>query len=876
MAKSLVVVESPAKAKTINKYLGKSYKVVASMGHIRDLPKSKLGVDVDEAFKPVYEPIPARKKVIKELRAAAKVATDIYVATDPDREGEAIGWHLAAELGGKKRSVHRLMFNEITKQAIVEALKHPVEIDQRMVDAQQARRVLDRLVGYKLSPLLWDKVRRGLSAGRVQSIALKLVCDREHEIEQFNPEEYWHIFANLIGPVPPEFEAKLQKKNGKTVKVLNEAESKTIVEAVTNESFIVDTVGTKARKKQAAPPYITSKLQQASQMPVKRTMMIAQQLYEGIELPGEDAVGLITYMRTDSTRVSGQALTDVREHIQSAFGEAYLPAKPNIYRAKKGAQDAHEAIRPTSMEYDPDRVKPHLTKEQFYIYRIIWNRFVASQMLPAIFDDTTVDINAGIYTFRIKGSVLKFKGWLSAYSKDVEDNSDSPGDQEGTHEDDEHTKGLLPALNKGDTLSLKATRSEQKFTQPRPRFSEAMLVKELEENGIGRPSTYAAIIGVLQSREYVAKIEGRFKPTRLGRLVTELLLKSFNDILDVEYTKALEESLDKIEGGDADYQGTIASFYKKFEKDLEQAKKAMPNIKVEGLPSDEVCDKCDSPMIKKVGRFGLFLACSSYPDFKLTAVARKYLAERARSGSSMKLGRIGPRQLLALETLAEAKKGLAQSVLLEHAVAGATLRRLVDRGLLQVEGECHNTRELETTEPSQDEEAENCENCGKPMVVKRGRFGQFLACSGYPDCKTTRKIIETKQGLSAAKPDQLLEEKCPKCESQLVIKQGRFGEFTACSSYPTCKYVKLKSTGVSCPKDGGDIVERKTRRNIPFFGCSNYPDCDFTLWKRPLAEACPKCKREYLVEKTTKRHGRQVFCDNDECDYIRSEELAAV
>ena len=803
MAKKLVVVESPAKAKTINKYLGKSYKVVASMGHIRDLPKSKLGVDVDEAFTPVYEAIPARKKVIKELRAAAKVATDIYVATDPDREGEAIGWHLAAELGGKKRSVHRLMFNEITKKAIVDALKHPVEINQRMVDAQQARRVLDRLVGYKLSPLLWDKVRRGLSAGRVQSISLKLVCDREHEIEQFNPEEYWHIFANLIGPVPPEFEAKLQKKNGKTVKVLNETESKTIVEAVTDESFIVDTVGTKARKKQAAPPYITSKLQQASQMPVKRTMMIAQQLYEGIELPGEDAVGLITYMRTDSTRVSDQALTDVREHIQSAFGEAYLPAKPNIYRAKKGAQDAHEAIRPTSMEYDPDRVKPHLTKEQFYIYRIIWNRFVASQMLPAIFDDTTVDINAGIYTFRIKGSVLKFKGWLSAYSKDVEDNSDSPGDQEGTREDDEHTKGLLPALNKGDTLSLKATRSEQKFTQPRPRFSEAMLVKELEENGIGRPSTYAAIIGVLQSREYVAKIEGRFKPTRLGRLVTELLLKSFKDILDVEYTKALEESLDKIEDGDADYQGTIASFYKKFEKDLEQAAKAMPNIKVEGLPSDETCDKCKASMIIKVGRFGMFLACSAYPD-------------------------------------------------------------------------CKNTRELETTEPSQDEEAENCENCGKPMVVKRGRFGQFLACSAYPDCKTTRKIIETKQGLSAAKPDQLLEEKCPKCESQLVIKQGRFGEFTACSSYPTCKFVKLKSTGVSCPKDGGDIVERKTRRNIPFFGCSNYPECDFTLWKRPLAEACPKCKREYVVEKTTKRHGRQVFCDNDECDYIRSEELAAV
>ena len=798
MAKALVVVESPAKAKTINKYLGKDYKVVASMGHIRDLPKSKLGVDVDGGFTPVYDVIPARKKVIKELRDAAKGVDHIYVATDPDREGEAIGWHLAKELGTKKRTVSRLMFNEITRSAVLAALDQSGEIDQRMVDAQQARRVLDRLVGYKLSPLLWDKVRRGLSAGRVQSVALKLVCDREAQIEAFVPEEYWHITARLAGGAPPEFDAKLVKRGKDVIKVGNEKEAKAILATLKSASYAVQSVTTKERKKHAAPPFITSKLQQASRFSVKRTMLIAQQLYEGIELPGEDSVGLITYMRTDSTRVSEQALGEVRDHISGAFGDTYLPEKPNKFRTKKDAQDAHEAIRPTAVANDPESVKAHLTEDQFYLYRLIWSRFLASQMLPATFDDTTLDVSAAEYVLRAKGSVPKFNGWMAVYEQLQKDGQSATTSPEA---EDDGVTGLLPALSEGDALELKKVTPEQKFTQPPPRFSEATLVKELEENGIGRPSTYASIIGVLQVREYAEKVEGRFRPTRLGRLVTDLLAKSFDRIIQVDYTREMEERLDEIEEGKADYEGTLDTFYKAFKDDLAKAAKSMPDIKTKGLPSDETCEKCQSPMIIKVGKFGMFLACSAYPD-------------------------------------------------------------------------CTNTRELDAPEAPTNQEDEACENCGRPMVLKRGRFGQFLACTGYPDCKTTRKLITTAAGVSAAKPDQPLDEKCPKCEANLVVKQGRFGEFTACSTYPKCRYVKLKSVGVSCPNDAGDLVERKSRRGRVFYGCANYPDCDFTLWNKPLQETCPTCKVPFLVEKVTKRHGRQVLCHKEDCDYIRSEELA--
>jgi DNA topoisomerase-1 len=809
MAKALVVVESPAKAKTINKYLGRDYKVVASMGHIRDLPKSKLGVDIDNDFAEHYESIESRKKVIKEIKDAAKDASDIYVATDPDREGEAIGWHLTQELAGKRRKIHRLTFNEITKKAVQDALKHPRAIDERMVAAQRARRVLDRLVGYKISPLLWDKVRRGLSAGRVQSVALKLVCDREAEIEAFVPEEYWNIFARLAGPQPPEFEAKLLKKDGDAIKVANEDQSRSIVEELERANWTVTSVTTKERKRHAAPPFITSKLQQTSRFPVKKTMMIAQQLYEGgIDIPGLTG-GLITYMRTDSVRVADEALAAVRDHIKETFGADYLPEKPNFYRAKSDAQDAHEAIRPTSMEHDPETVKGYLTPDQYSLYRLIWNRFIASQMPPATFDETTVDATAtpsgaSPYVFRVKGSVPKFAGWMATYGLTPGESEEA--DSRKDADDEDGVSGVLPPLAEGDRLELRALRPEQKFTQPPARFSEATLVKELEENGIGRPSTYASIIAVLQDREYVHKLEGRFKPTALGRMIADLLTKSFVDIIDVEYTRSLEDDLDKIEQGQTDYVKTLNGFYKKFKKDLARAGKEMIDLK-KGIEIGEACDKCGMPMLKRVGKFGPFIACSGYPD-------------------------------------------------------------------------CTNTRELETQEPeseSGEEEIEPCENCGKPMAVKRGRFGQFLACTGYPECKTTRKLIATKQGgLRAAKPDQILDELCPRCGANLVIKQGRFGEFTACTKYPECKYIKHKTTGVKCPKDadkGGEVVERKSRRGKIFFGCSNYPDCDFVLWNRPVAETCPKCGTPYLIEKTTKRHGRRILCNNEDCDYSRSEEL---
>src|SRR5687768_2944279 len=424
MAKALVVVESPAKAKTINKYLGRNYKVVASMGHVRDLPKSKLGVDVDDGFEPSYEVIASRKKVLKELKDAAKEATEIFVATDPDREGEAIGWHLAEELGsGNRKKIRRLMFNEITKKGVLAALEHPTQINKQMVDAQQARRVLDRLVGYKISPLLWDKVRRGLSAGRVQSVALKLVVDREREIDRFVAEEYWNLTARLAGPMPPEFDTRLLKRDGANIKIGNKDEADAALADLRKAAWVVSSVTTKERKKGAVPPFITSKLQQAARFPVKKTMMIAQQLYEGIELPGEGAVGLITYMRTDSTRVADQALGEVREFIGTKYGAEYVPEKPIFYRAKKDAQDAHEAIRPTSMKYHPDEIRANLTPDQYYLYRLIWNRFVASQMPPAVFDETTVDIDATtrgpVYQFRVKGSVPKFAGWMAVYNQEV-------------------------------------------------------------------------------------------------------------------------------------------------------------------------------------------------------------------------------------------------------------------------------------------------------------------------------------------------------------------------------------------------------------------------------------------------------------------------
>jgi DNA topoisomerase I len=532
---------------------------------------------------------------------------------------------------------------------------------------------------------------------------------------------------------------------------------------------------------------------------------VAQQLYEGIQLPGEEAaVGLITYMRTDSVRVADQALEDVRAWVGQEFGPDYVPEQPNRYKVKANAQDAHEAIRPTSMAYAPEVVRAFLTPDQFSLYRLIWNRFVASQMTPATFDDTTIDITAADYLFRAKGSVPKFAGWLAVYGQGTTEAEESertekptvaPGAQVDADEDPSSVR--LPLLAAGQALDVRQITPDQKFTQPPPRFNEGSLVKMLEENGIGRPSTYASIISVLQARDYVNKTDGRFRPSILGRrLVDKLLHPAFDDILDVEYTARMENQLDEIEKGKADYGETLATFYKAFEKDLARAEKEMPNFK-EGQPTGVTCDKCHTgEMVEKAGKFGIFLACSRYPD-------------------------------------------------------------------------CDNTKELEPADaPGTEELEENCENCGKPMVLKRGRFGMFLACTGYPECKTTRKIIATKGGVSAAKPDQILDELCPNCSRPLVLKQGRFGEFTACTGYPECKYVKHKSTGVLCPKEGGDVVERKSRRGKVFFGCVNYPKCDFTLWNRPVLEPCPKCAWPFLTEKITKRHGRQLICANEACDYV--------
>jgi len=818
MPKSLVIVESPAKAKTINKFLGRNYVVRASMGHVRDLPKSKLGVDVEHGFEPDYVVIPKKKKVLSELKSEAKKADHIFLAPDPDREGEAISFHLAEELGGRDSKIQRVLFNEITKKAVEEAIKNPREIDKDKVDAQQARRVLDRLVGYQISPLLWEKVRRGLSAGRVQSVALRIVCERERDIQAFQAEEYWSVEADVQGSEPPPFVAKLSKIDGENAELKDEASAKSVVSELENLPFVVKKITAKERRRRPVPPFITSKLQQEGARKLgftaKRTMMVAQRLYEGIELGQEGPVGLISYMRTDSTRIADEAIEEVRRYIGERYGSAMLPERPNFYKSKKGAQDAHEAIRPTSVFRDPDSVAPYLDRDELKLYRLIWTRFVASQMPPAVFDETIVEIEAGRFLLRARGSVMKFNGFLAIYEegRDEEPEKKEPAvqaNEDSDEPDKDESSGKLPQLSEGEKLALLALRPEQHFTQPPPRFTEASLVKELEEKGIGRPSTYASILSVLVDRQYVHKVDRKFLPTELGFLVTDLLVGSFADIMEIEYTARMEEQLDEIEEGRANYLTTIDGFYQKFSKDLTEAREKMTNVKAMEIPTSEVCDKCGKPMVIKWGRFGHFLACSGYP-------------------------------------------------------------------------ECRNTREIqnyadkESADPDVFQD-ETCEKCSRPMVLKKGRYGQFLACSGYPECKNTRRILRGKDGALETKRDQLLDEKCPKCESQLVIKHGRYGEFTACSNYPDCKHIKQKEVGVACPKDDckGQVVERRSRRGKVFFGCSEYPNCDFTSWYRPVPEPCPECGYPVLFEKSTKRDGTFIACTGEGCGYRRSPEAEA-
>ncbi|MBM3810378.1 MAG: type I DNA topoisomerase [Acidimicrobiia bacterium] len=802
MSKSLVIVESPAKSKTISKYLGKQYVVKASLGHVKDLPKKDLAVDIDGGFTPRYEVIEGKRKLIQELKQAAKGAEAIYLAADPDREGEAICYHLMEELQPKKGDtprIFRVMFNEITANAIRKAFETPGEVDIHLVEAQQARRVLDRLVGYKISPLLWDKVRRGLSAGRVQTVALRLIVDREREIRAFQKEEYWTIDVHLNAQKPPVLTAQLAKRNGQNVEIPNQAGAQAIVGVLDGAAYVVRSVATKEKKRNPVPPFITSTLQQESsrklRFSVKRTMGLAQRLYEGVELGPQGLVGLITYMRTDSTRVGQEALDEVRKFISQRYGEAYLPATPNLYKSKKDAQDAHEAIRPTSAMNTPEAVQPYLSDDELKLYKLIWARFVASQMKSALFDQTTIEVLANgsdqaEYLFRATGSVPKFDGFRAVYQegKDQKD------------EEDEELKHKLPAVTQGEELRFKAILPEQHFTEPPPRFTEATLVKELEADGVGRPSTYASILSTIQDRGYVNKQGGRFFPTELGIVVTDLLVQNFDDIFDVKYTARMEEELDEIGEGKMDWRAAMNEFYEKFKVDLIRAETEMVDIKRMEKPTGLTCDKCGRPMVLRWGKHGSFISCSGYP-------------------------------------------------------------------------ECTNTREpsadmVEGTNPAElgEQDAEEyCENCGRVMVLKKGRFGQFYACTGYPDCKTTRPLGSSEQ----KKADVPLDEDCPQCGNKLVMKYGRFGEFTACSNYPTCKYVKQKLVGVACPNcNDGQIIERRSKRGKTFYGCNRYPECDFVSWGKPIPEKCPDCGSSYLVEKWLKK-GSFAQCPNAECKFKR-------
>ena len=746
MSKSLVVVESPAKVKTISKFLGKDYTVKASMGHIRDLPSNGLAVDIENNFKPEYVIIDGKKKVVNEIKKAAENVEQILIATDPDREGEAICWHLAHELKTTHVPINRITFNEITKTAVQNAIKHQGQINQDLVDAQQARRVLDRLVGYQISPILGRTIKWGLSAGRVQSVAVRLICEREDEVLAFVPEEYWTIVALLKGEKTSQFEAKLFEIDKKKAKIENEEQAKAILKNLDGKKFIVDNIERKERKKNPVPPFTTSKLQQEAarklKLTVKKTMMVAQDLYEGIELGDEGAVGLITYMRTDSTRVAKEALDSVREFIGQSYGSDYLPEKAIYYASKKSAQDAHEAIRPTSLEKTPASVKNFLSKDQYELYDLIWKRFIASQMKPAIFDVTTVDIKAGKYTFRANGSIIKFKGFMSVYMESIDDESD------------EDKESILPELTVGQLLLLLNLIPEQHFTQPPPRYTEATLVKILEEKGIGRPSTYATIISTIQDRKYVTKEQGKFIPTEMGILVNNALMKSFPEILDVEFTAKMETELDDIEEGKIKWVEVLKEFYGPFSRSLESA-----------------------------------------PD-----------------------------------KIKSAKKDMEE---------------ITD---------------------------EVCDLCGKNMVIKFGRYGKFLACSGFPECKNTKQL--NGKDAKPAEPEPT-DEICEKCGSPMVIRTSRYGsKFLSCSQYPKCKTAKPLSTGIKCPKPDcdGDLVERRSKRGKMFYGCSKYPDCDLVLWNKPVNQPCPKCNAPFLVEKVSKVKGNYLACTNEGCGYSEGKE----
>ena len=814
MAKSIVIVESPAKAKTLEKFLGKGFKVMASYGHVRDLPRKGLGVDREHSYEPTYEVLAGKEKTINELKRAAKTADAVYLAADPDREGEAISWHLRETLkpGAGKTVFRRVRFNEITKKAVLAAMENAGEIDSKRVDAQQARRIIDRLVGYEVSDLLWKKVWRGLSAGRVQTVALRIICERESEIEAFIPVEYWSVDARLSGKVPPEFTARLASFDGEKLKfdgtdprLPDEAAATRVVEDVRKSDWIVSTVETSERRKNPAPPFITSQLQQAAarrlSFAVRRTMQIAQRLYEGREIPGRGTVGLITYMRTDSTRVSDDALKEVRALIGSQYGPDSLPESARYFKSRRDTQDAHEAIRPTYLDLPPDEVAKYVAADEAKLYRIIWERFVASQMSPAVYDTTSAEITAGRAVYRASGSTLKFAGYLAAYgvSADEEDEGDKDSPK-------------LPPLTQGEKLKLVEALPEKKATQPPPRFNEASLVKFLEENGIGRPSTYAEILRKIEERRYVHRKDRRFIPTALGRTVIELLIPYFDDFFETAYTARMEEALDDVEEGKLSWTKALSDFDKTFTRDRNRALEGMHSgkagiplaqarkLKLSVVPAiDEKCPNCGKKLKIRMGKNGLFVACSGYPTCTFTL------------------------------------------------------------DIPDPEEDAVDMSEIEKT---------TCDECGEPMKVRQSRTGStFLGCTAFPKCRNVVNIAVA-GGKAEARPDEPTGQICPRCGHGLVRRHGRYGAYVSCSNYPACKYKPpkpIKDTGVKCPKDGGVIAERRGRFR-PFYGCINYPNCDFSLSVRPIPEKCPQCGNEYLLFRERKS-GNVFACDKAGCGF---------
>ncbi len=826
MSKSLVIVESPAKAKTIEKYLGSGYEVLASVGHIMDLPKNDLGVELEKrTFEPTLVVSPGKEKVVAQLKRAAAKADEVYLAPDPDREGEAIAYHLALQLGTsakEKKKIRRVTFNEITRKAVQEAFKHSRDLDQNLIDSQQTRRVLDRLVGYQISPLLWDKVRRGLSAGRVQTVAVRLIVEREREIGAFKPVEYWTLDAVLHPEEQAETKLKARfvgidseparvangkDKDGKDQFMANalpdEKAMNEVIAALETAEWSLESVQSREQQRKPLAPFITSQLQRdaASKLGfnVRRTMGVAQRLYEGVAIGTEGPVGLITYMRTDSPRVAPEAIQAAREWVGRQFGARYLPPEANLYRGKSAAQDAHEAIRPTDVARMPESMAGYLTDEQLKLYRLIWQRFVASQMTPAVFELTTAKIAAlsaktgKTYDFRLNGSVVRFDGFLKVYEV-----------AEEKRDEEDESANKLPNLDHVKKLVREELAHRQKFTEPPPRFNEASLVKVLEERGIGRPSTYASIINTIQDREYVTKLSGRFYPTEIGMVVCDLLVKNFPYIFDVAYTAKLEEELDEIEEGTEKWTDLLNGFYGYFEEELKDAGAKMEDIKRMELKTEEKCDLCGSPLLLKWGKFGSFYACSAYN-----------------------------------------KKDKSSCTFTKENTAGKP--------------------DLNTPEAQEaGEQEEYCDNCGRVMVLRRGPFGMFMSCPGFnedPPCKTFRKLSsKQQQKVSAPKPTG---EDCPQCGKPLVLRQGAYGEFVSCSGYPKCKYVKQNLIeGMKCPVCGqGDVAERKARRGNLFWGCTNYPKCGFTSNLKPVAQKCPECGSPYLVEKTLKS-GIYLECPN--------------